>query len=1135
VLYPFTGWLLSPIIAQAEKAAGGDMLFKSAAEMGVDEASYGELVKLHEAARSEAERRLLRKFLKPILDQKKAEWKQERAEVRAGVEKEINARPVYRVIEWLGNRRWLGEGQPEELPFITMNEERLVELYGEDVLAKLPRGFHKLYSKNPQTSMHPDEVAGWFGFETGDEMLRELVEARPRRELIDATTDELMLQRHGDPLKDGSAEAEAQEAYHADTRARFLQAEMDALTKRMGPKGTQSTLSISREIARRAIAMMPVGRAIVTGQFLKAERQAGFDAQKALAGGDIETAAKSKRMQLLNNLMWAEATKAKRDVERIERLAKRLSKKSTRENLAGSYLEAIDQLLEQYEFRKVSQRELARRDALARYVAEMTAAGRANELAIPQPLIDETKRRNYKTLSVEELRGVGDALRNIEHMARLKQKLLDAKAERELDAVVEDIGAAFADNIKAKPPARGNPTTGERFRTGLQSYLNLFLSTDTILDEIDGFSRGKLGKVYQHIKGGIDKAQALLVERRHAEAQNVEKLFAPYDRTERRKMSVARRHDVLGGSFSKWELISIALNMGNEGGMERLTNKKTLDYLRPDQIEYVKQQLDARDWKFVQDSWDYINSFWPEIEAREKRVTGVTPQKVPPLPVVTPFGTLRGGYYPIVYDSRLNSRAAALEMEDVANQMKGGAFGKAATWAGFTKERSQTTGMRLRYDVGVITKHVNGVLHDLALSEPVAAASRILSDQRVQDLFVNSGRQGDLQTLETWLMDVASGDIVQGDMLNQAARRIKGSFTVGKLLFSIPTALLQATGVFQSAVVVGKANFVRGLTTYLKDPMVYKAIVQRSDFMRERLVTFNKDLVDLRNDTTSAGPLAGGYNRFMSEVFIPAGFWAMIRSQFHFVDVPTWIAAHQSATKDGMSEADAVAYADRMVARAATSGLQSDRSAVERGSPKMTIRQQDVIRMFTALGSYMFAKMNVAYSRARGTNYASPMEVASLATDMVMLFTVEALLAAIVRGGLPGDDDDDDKVADDWAWVIARETGLSITGGLPGLRDLSSALQGFNGGGAYGGLMEMVARGTKEIAELGVETYEGEVDFTKSDAKNLVNMMGLFVKLPTSQINRSVVAPIFDAMEDETPSSPVETFMRYGAGQQSKQ
>lgn len=1117
-------------IDAAQKAAGGDMLFKSAAEMGVDEASYQALAQLHEQARTEAQSRLLKKFMRPILERKKAEWKAERAEVRASVEKEINARPVYRVIEWLGNRRWLGDTQPEDLPFLTMNEQQLVEAFGVDVLTQLPRGFHRLFSKNPETSMHPDEVAGWFGYETGDEMIRELIEARPRRELIEATTDEIMMDRHGDPMKDGSAEREAQEAYHADTRARFLQAEMDALFKRMGPKGTQTPLSVSREIARRAIAMMPVRRAMVTGAFLKAERQAGFDAQKALAGGDIEAAARAKRMQLLNNLMWVEARKAAAEVERIERLAKRLAKKSVRESLAGSYLEAIDQLLEQYDFRRTSATSDQRRDALARYIAEMTAAGRANELSIPDDLVAETKRIPYKTLTVEQLRGVGDALRNIEHMARLKQKLLDAKAAREMDEVVDDIEQAFTDNVKAKPPSRGQPTAGERWRTGFQRYLNLWLSADTILNEIDGFVSGKLGKVYQHIKGRIDAAQAELVNRRHKAAQDIENLFSVYSRTERQQMGVARQHDQLGGAFSKWELISMALNMGNEGGMERLTNKKTADYLSPAKIEYVKSQLDARDWQFVQSTWDYINSYWPEIEARERRVTGVAPKKVPPLPVETPFGMLRGGYYPIVYDNRLNSRSDALEVVEVANQMKGGAFGKAQTANGFTKERSAETRMRLRYDVGVISKHVNGVLHDLALSEPVTAASRILSDQRVRDLFNRFGRADDLNTLDVWLLDVASGDIVQGDMLNGAARRIKGTFTVGKLLFSVPTAILQATGVFQSAVVVGKTNFVRGLGTYLKNPAIYRDIVQRSDFMRERMTTFNKDLVDLRNDLTKSGPLAGRYSRFMSEVFVPAGFWAMIRAQFHLVDVPTWIAAYQSGTREGMSEADAASYADRMVARSATSGLQTDRSAIERGSISKNVRQQDVIRLFTALGSYMFAKMNVAYGRVRGTDYTSPMQVANLATDLVLLFAVEGLLASIVRNGFPDDDDEDGAVLDEWSWTIARETGLSVSGGLPGIRDMVSVMQGFSGGGAYGGFMDVVGKTGIEAAELGGEIAEGDIDFTRSDTKNWINTLALFVTLPTSQINRSIVDPIFSMMEGEDVS-PVEVLM----GRQSKQ
>jgi len=61
---------------------------------------------------------------------------------------------------------------------------------------------------------------------------------------------------------------------------------------------------------------------------------------------------------------------------------------------------------------------------LLSFVEKMEEAGRENELAIPESVLADAGRENYQRLTVEHLRGVVDALKNIEHMARLKGKRL---------------------------------------------------------------------------------------------------------------------------------------------------------------------------------------------------------------------------------------------------------------------------------------------------------------------------------------------------------------------------------------------------------------------------------------------------------------------------------------------------------------------------------------------------------------------------------------------------------------------------------------------------------------------------------------------------------------------------------------
>jgi hypothetical protein len=68
---------------------------------------------------------------------------------------------------------------------------------------------------------------------------------------------------------------------------------------------------------------------------------------------------------------------------------------------------------------------------------------------------------------------------------------------------------------------------------------------------------------------------------------------------------------------------------------------------------------------------------------------------------------------------------------------------------------------------------------------------------------------------------------------------------------------------------------------------------------------------------------------------------------------------------------------------------------------------------------------------------------------------------------------------------------------LPGLRDLASAAQGFNGGGAYGSVMDTLA---KPVIQAG----QGELD--RAFVKSVVDVAGMTLMLPSVQVNRFIDA-----------------------------
>ncbi len=1171
-------------IAKAKADAGDVGPMFDAAAMGLTPDEYASFMKLRAKGEDEAKARLLGEVMKPIKREQEKWFKDERAKVREEVARQVNAMPMYRAYEWLGNGRWLGEGEPEGLEKLKLSKDILVQRYGTGVLDTLSAGRKPVYS--PNGGVDPDDIAGWFGFDSGDEMVRAIERAPKRKEAIEAETDKVMRERHGDALNDGSIEAAALDAVHNDRRGEWIAAELKAVADIAGVN-VALTAKQARATARETVSRLRVRDAIASNRFLAAERKAGEEAarlgamlarekvwldaadrrMKARAraaskgradvdqvntaidrrnamleskdasfvrdgkdrtshiAGYNENVAKlieAKRRQLINHALYMEARKVADEVEKAENYVARLNKKTTREKIAGAgrrenaqvdYLAAIDELLERYDFRKMSGAAEGRRGALNAFVEAMKANGRENELAIPDAVLTAASRKPYKTLPVEELRGVIASLKNLESAARRWDKLIDAQQQRELDAVVADIADAFDKNMPKREPGRVG-TRAEAARNTGRQFLDIVLNAGTILREVDGFE--DLGAAYRNIKSPIDDAMTRLISRKEKAATDLEALYSVYSKDERRRMAVREHVPDLGYALSKWERIAVALNTGNDGNFQRLTDRKVRGHLTEDQVTAVLATLDERDAKFVQSVWDYVGSFRDDIGARERRVTGVEPAWVEARPVTIAGKTLAGGYFPLKYDPRLSALSRDDEAQDIAQSLQAGRFGKAQTRNGHTKERAQSSGRAVELDMSVLHRHVNQVIYDLELSEPVANSWRILQDGRIRAAFMNAGRQPDFDALEIWLKDVAEGELRSANIVGRAARSLKSNFTAAKLAFNLGTVAVQLTGLSQTIVVVGKRDFAKGVKAAFR-PGVRDEVAAKSPFMASRQTTFNKDIYDMFNDP-KLGPIASRWSEGRNFIAGRLGFWLMTKVQWHLVDVPTWLAGYQQGlSKFGNDEAKAVAHADAILKRAQASGLFSDRSAVERGSVSNTARQNDVVRLFTALGSYMFAKFNVAYERTatarrkirqEGVSARSAQEALSWTLDMAFLFTLEAVLAAALKGGLPGGDDEED---DGWLAFLAKETGFSIMATVPGLRDIAGPLQGFDGGGAYGAI-------TKEIAAPFIQAGQGEVD--KAFVKSVVSATGLVSGLPTTQLNRAVDAGWRQAEGEEV--SPLE-------------
>src|SRR5581483_4955123 len=140
---------------------------------------------------------------------------------------------------------------------------------------------------------------------------------------------------------------------------------------------------------------------------------------------------------LINNHLTRSVTDAQDEVDSGLSYLSKFDSPTVRKNIDLTYRDQIDALLDRFDLRKsVSNKALDKRESLQAFTDRMSGMG--YEPSIPQYLLDELNRTHYKTMTVDQFRGLVDAVKSIEHLGRLKNRLLDTREARDLDSLAAE-------------------------------------------------------------------------------------------------------------------------------------------------------------------------------------------------------------------------------------------------------------------------------------------------------------------------------------------------------------------------------------------------------------------------------------------------------------------------------------------------------------------------------------------------------------------------------------------------------------------------------------------------------------------------------------------------------------------------
>lgn len=961
---------------------------------------YGEAA---QAARAEAEERALQVRTEQIAREQQREWREARRQARKEEETNYWAEPENAAF-WLLTRGTKKTGEtPRHLEGVKLDRAAVEELIGPSAMInQLPRSKGRVYTA--KGGADPDLVALHFGFANGHEMLLAMMESRAQgkpEQVISQRADALTRERLGDPRRDGTAERVAREAVYSDKAIQVLRVEQDFLASKALLRAMPSRTI--KAAADRIINTRPVKETVKPGTYAIRAQRAADKALRLAAAGKWAEALEMKQTQILNAELARRAFKARDEVVRINRVFRRVrTKKYDTKKFHPRFVEHIKSLLNLFENGEGD------RAALEKFADDVNVGQFAGAVLMPV-----VAAKDPTSMTLDELRDLRDSLLSGEKAGRLNGELAEAELQARGDelsqTVMSEWGSRDVKSHERDPSfwddVKKQGRKGDAAAIRWPFFMRMLQGGDAgpIVEQFDTKMRAALNAAMRLQYDMDDQYGAILKDNGITQDELGKRLHIPELKDK--------------GEVRFETLLSLAMNMGNEGNRARVEKDPSVNADISRVMEILNENLEKRHWDAVQQTWDLIDTMWPAVSEVERRTTGVAPQKVEAVPFQTPHGEYAGGYYPIAYDTEhpRNSGLRKEEIDDLWKDFQHQSSGSAQTRRGHTKARVDGVARPLDLRLSVALDHFRNASRDIHLREIVDTNWRLLTKTSLASSIEQTYGPEYLSAMETILKRTVVGTERPKNVAERIARGLRVNSAIAILGFKVTTAALAPVSYIQTiAPQYGRRVIMRGLAEFASmDPVqmhrTVNMITEKSTFMRERTQTLNREA----HERVRRGPFKSRWSQIQG-----AGFWMMAYAEIYTTSGPLWMGVYHTQLEQGASEADAIASADRAVATTQGSGLEIDQSVLQGGN--------EFERYLTFLWGYMsgyYGTVRSDVAKQAGTMR----KFIALGKHLIAINLVASMLEAAVRHFGAWDEEDDPYLA-----KVLKLMGRNTLGLVPG-------------------------------------------------------------------------------------------------------
>ncbi|MFG4636750.1 GNAT family N-acetyltransferase [Acinetobacter baumannii] len=857
---------------------------------------------------------------------------------------------------------------------------------------------------------NPDVVAEMFGYESGDALIRDLLNSPSPKQKIDELTDARMAVQYSEFFDQQSIIEAVEAALHNDVRARMLSAEMAALNGLLGRKSAlnEAAKTVAQDIVQRQKIkdIRPHVRA-------QDDARLGRMANEAFRKGETVEAARHKRNQLVQFYATKYSYDAKDQIQKHLELVKKVfgNNEKLSKNRDFDFVTAARGILGKYDLGRESTNYEHQLELIRKY-DPTTYAEIQNIGALPE-------NQNYRELTLEQFNAVMAAVETLWHRSKENKIWHTTNEAFEREQVREELiqqtgGKKSVEKIQQT--LLGRDKTAEL----KAKFMELGASAKRVDQVVTWLDGGANGKFRTYLINPMQDALAKYRIEKAKMLKDVVDIFEGFGKLDNSKIAAPELNNFT--FVGKQSLLHAILHTGNLSNKERLVlgygwgsrlEDGSVDFSAWDQFfsRMVKEGvITKKDMDNIQKLWNLFDKYKEQAQITHKKINGRYFDELPRTPISTPFGEYEGGYVPAAYDRIRSNEQDRIQDKNLAeNNLQ--ALDIATTGANFTKSRADRYHDQLELDMSRLPSHLDKELRYIHLELQIRQIGRLLLNKDFRNEIERVLPFGVKQVFNPWLKAIANQTVDESSgvsLLDNIFRTLRRNTGIAIMAGNLKNAVEQFTGFTQVAVAVPPKQLLKAQAHYFasvatREDMANN-IMEMSDFMKTRFdraadeyryavdeIVFQKGAIQTVKDFT------------MKHAYI---LQTTIQRPMETI---SWQAAFNHYTEQGMTQYDAVHAADAVIRQYMTDMSPEGISNLERGTPAKRMFLM-FYNWFNMVWNTSMSEAKLALEASNGSWVQASPRLAYVALMMISIPSMlSELLGIIFAGGLKDEDDDDNK------------------------------------------------------------------------------------------------------------------------------